>query len=82
MFDSLKKLFSRGSKEESKTHSMELIDEEIDDFERDIQEYMSYTQESPDGPPQVEQPESLSKGGAIKGSSLITPEEEKRIMNN
>ncbi len=82
MFDSFKKLFNRSSKEETKVHSMELIDEEIDDFERDIQEYMSYTEQSPNNPPKVQQPESLSTGGGIKGSSLITPEEENRILDN
>ena len=50
-------------------------------FEREIQEYISYTEE-PSGPAPVEQPENLSKGGGIASSSIITPEEEKRISNS
>ncbi len=83
MFDSLKKLFVRSSKEEQKVHQMELIDEEIGEFEREIQEYITYTDEGaiPTSLPSVEQPSSLSKGGAMGGSSLITPEAEKRIKS-
>jgi hypothetical protein len=56
---------------------MELIDEEIDEFEREIQEYISYTDDGavPSSPPSVQQPANLSRGGG----SLITPEAEKRI---
>ena len=83
VFDSLKRFFNRSSKEEQKVHQMELIDEEIDEFEREIQEYIGYTNEGsvPSSPPSVQQPPDLSKGGAVGDSSLITPEAEKRIKS-
>lgn len=77
MFDSFKKLFGK-HKEEEKSQQVNLIDEEIDEFEREIQEYISYT-EQPAQPGAVEQPSDLSKGGAISSTSIITPEEQKRI---
>ena len=81
MFDSFKKLFGKGPKEEDKNQQVNLIDEDIEEFEREIQEYISYT-ENPSGPVEVEQPENLSKGGAVASSSIITPEEEKRINDS
>lgn len=81
MFDSFKKLFSKGSKVEEKNQQVSLIDEDLEEFEREIQEYISYTEE-PGSPATVEQPANLSKGGAIASSSIITPEEQKRIDNS
>ena len=78
MFDSFKKLFTKGQKTEERSQQINLIDEEIDEFEREIQEYISYT-ETPGQPASVEQPANLSKGGGIASSSMITPEEHKRI---
>lgn len=76
-FDSLKKLFGLHKYDQTPNHQMELIDEEIDSFEKEIQEYLHYSEERSPGPAQ--QPEVLSKGGGIRSSSIITPEEKKRI---
>jgi hypothetical protein len=81
VFESIKKLFSRSKYEETPNHKMEIINEELDEFEREIQEYIHYTEERGIKPqqPTNEQPEVLAQGGARTTSSLITPEEEQRI---
>ena len=83
MFESLKKLFKPTSKEEERKVAMQSIDEEMNEYDREINEYLSYVEErkaSPN-PPEVKQPEVLSKGGGVASkTSLITPEEEKRIL--
>ena len=58
---------------------MEIINEELDEFEKEIQEYNHYSDEQK-GPQGAQQPEVLTQGGGIPSSSLITPEEEKRIQ--
>ena len=81
MFDSFKKLFGKGQKGEEKSQQINLIDEEIDEYERELQEYISYT-EHPQPTTPVSQPTNLAKGGGVTSSSIITPEEEKRIKEN
>jgi len=83
MFDSLKRLFKGGNKEEPPQQKMALINEEIDEFEKEIQEYISYTEErkAQDSLSPVEQPQVLAQGGGMtSASSLLTPEEEKRVL--
>lgn len=86
MLDSFKKLLGIGSKHEKQSHQMELIKEEMDEYERELQEYISYTRPEPlegtANPPAPSQPDVLSTGGAVQSSSLITPEEKKRIENS
>ncbi|MGA1820579.1 MAG: hypothetical protein ACMUHU_06185 [Thermoplasmatota archaeon] len=79
VLEGLKKFFGLNKFEEAPSHTMEIINEEIDEFEREIQEYIHYTQEKKEPAPTVAQPEVLAQGGGRTGSSLITPEEEKRI---
>lgn len=83
MFDSLKKMFSRSSKEEDSSKTT-LLDEEIDQFERELQEKIHYMEErnSPPSSPALHQPEELSMGGARASQSLITPEEQKKIQKD
>jgi len=72
VFESLKKMFkfSKESKQEQNSASYNRIDEEIDDFEREIQEYIKSTRHD-DEPPTPEAPPTLSQGGAI----VMSPEE-------
>ncbi|MFO8050722.1 MAG: hypothetical protein R6V01_03380 [Thermoplasmatota archaeon] len=77
VFESLKKWFGKNKFEPTPNHQMELIDEELEGIEREIQEYLVYSDES--GPAPAQQPEALSRGGARGTSDLITPEEQKRI---
>jgi len=79
VLEGLKKLFGLNKFEEAPNHTMEIINEEIDEFEREIQEYIHYTKESDGQDRSVAQPEILAQGGGRAGSSFITPEEEKRI---
>ncbi|MCK5773563.1 MAG: hypothetical protein KAH57_07215 [Thermoplasmata archaeon] len=74
VFESLKRMFkfTKESKQEQKQVSYNRISEEIDDFEKEIQEYLKSTKER-NGPPVPEGPASLSQGGAVK----MTPLEEK-----
>lgn len=80
VFDAIRKWIGRNKNEETPSHKIEIINEELDEFEREIQEYIHYSEERRDGPPVNQQPEVLAQGGGrTKNSSLITPEEEKRI---
>jgi predicted RNA-binding protein with PIN domain len=79
VFDAIKKWINKGKYQETPNHRMEIINEELDEFEREIQEYIHYTEEHKPTPPANEQPEVLAQGGGRAASSLITPEEEKRI---
>ena len=81
VFEALKKLIGKSKYNETPNHKMEIINEELDEFEREIQEYIHYTEERGGKPqqPTNQQPEVLAKGGGRTTSSLITPEEEKRI---
>ncbi|MGA1873726.1 MAG: hypothetical protein ACMUHY_08640 [Thermoplasmatota archaeon] len=79
VFEGLKKFFSRTKFEETPNHTMQIINEDIDELEREIQEYLHDTDNRPENKPDVKQPEILSQGGGRVGSSFITPEEEKRI---
>jgi len=81
VFESIKKLFGKSKYEETPNHKMEIINEELDEFEREIQEYIHYTEERGVEPqkPTNNQPEVLAQGGGRTTSSLITPEEEERI---
>ena len=79
VFEAIKKWISKAKYEETPNHTMEIINEELDEFEREIQEYIHYTEERGEMPPAANQPEVLALGGGRQRSSLITPEEEKRI---
>lgn len=74
VFESLKKMFkfTKESKLEQQQISFNRIDEEIDDYEKEIQEYLRSTKHR-DEPPVPEGPASLSQGGGVK----ISPTEEK-----
>ncbi len=67
VFESLKKMFkfTKESKQEQQQLSFSRIDEEIDDFEKEIQEYLRSTKQRNE-PPVPEGPASLSQGGAVK----------------
>jgi hypothetical protein len=79
VFDTFKKWFSRNKYDETPSHKIEILNDELDQFEKEIQEYIHYSDERKEGQPRMSQPEVLSQGGGISSSSLITPEEEKRI---
>ena len=79
VFDTFKKFFSRNKYQESPNHKIETINDELDQFEKEIQEYIHYSEERQEDKPGMAQPEILAQGGGITSSSLITPEEEKRI---
>ncbi|MFW3145979.1 MAG: hypothetical protein ACMUIE_04120 [Thermoplasmatota archaeon] len=79
VFESLKKLFGMGKYQETPNHQMELINEEIDEFEREIQEAMMYSEQSGAKPPANPQPQALSVGAARTTSDILTPEEAKRV---
>jgi hypothetical protein len=79
VFETIKKWIGKSKYEETPNHKMEIINEELDEFEREIQEYIHYTEERKTVPPAANQPEVLAQGGGRQTSSLITPEEEKRI---
>jgi hypothetical protein len=79
VFDGFKKFFSRNKYQETPNHKIEVLNDELDEFEKEIQEYIHYSEERQEGKPRMAQPEVLSQGGGMTSSSLITPEEEKRI---
>jgi hypothetical protein len=79
VFETIKKWISKNKYQETPNHRMEIINEELDEFEREIQEYIHYTEERQTPEPANDQPEVLAQGGGRTTSSLITPEEEKRI---
>jgi len=79
VLEGLKKFFGLNKFEEAPSHTMEIINEEIDEFEREIQEYIHYTQDKEEQDNSIAQPEVLAQGGGRAGSSFITPEEQKRI---
>jgi len=79
VLEGLKKFFGLSKFEEAPSHTMEIINEEIDEFEREIQEYIHYTKDTNEEDTSVAQPEILAQGGGRAGSSFITPEEQKRI---
>jgi len=81
VFDSLKRLLGFGKYGETPGHKIEVLNDELDEFEKEIQEYIHYSEERKEGQPRMAQPEVLSQGGGISSSSLITPEEEKRIRS-
>ncbi|MDG6225460.1 MAG: hypothetical protein QCI82_08100 [Candidatus Thermoplasmatota archaeon] len=74
-FESIRKFFKFGSAsaqagvEEERKH---LIDSELDSFERDIQEYLDYTQ-SHDRTAGPEMPPKFAQGGGI---AQVKPEKE------
>ena len=74
VFESLKKMFkfTKGAKLEQQQVSNNRISEEIDDFEKEIQEYLRSTKQRNE-PPVPEGAASLSQGGAVK----MAPIEEK-----
>jgi hypothetical protein len=82
VFDTIKKWIGKGKYQETPNHRMEIINEELDEFEREIQEYIHYTEERTPVPAANPQPDVLAQGGGRTNSSLITPEEEKRIKGN
>ncbi len=77
VFESFKKMFkfTKESKQEQKQVSYNRISEEIDDFEKEIQEYLKSTKERNE-PPVPEGPASLSQGGAVKMAPLEEKEPE------
>ena len=77
VFDSLKRFFGLHKYDQTPNHQMELIDEEIDEFEKEIQEYLDYSEKR--GPAPNKQPEILARGAAVTSSPLITQEEQNRI---
>lgn len=79
MFDSLRKLIKGSPKQEERV-LIRSIEDEIETYDREIEEYLSYVEERKraHAPPTIDQPEKLSVGGGM-ATSLITPEEEKRI---
>jgi hypothetical protein len=79
VFDTFKKWFAKNKYDETPSHKMEIINEELDQFEKEIQEYIQYSENREPHEKEVSQPEILAQGGGYAGSSLITPEEEKRI---
>ncbi len=79
VFDSFKKWFGKNKYEETPDHKMDIINEELDKLEKEIQEYIHYSEDRSSDKSTISQPEVLSKGGGYSNSSLITPEEEKRI---
>jgi hypothetical protein len=81
MFDSLRKLIKGSPKQEERV-LVRSIEDEIEGYDREIEEYLSYVEErkrASGAPPHVSQPEKLGVGGGMVTASLITPEEEKRI---
>ncbi|MBN1391082.1 MAG: hypothetical protein JXA22_10625 [Candidatus Thermoplasmatota archaeon] len=79
VFEGLKRFFGLAKAEETPNQKMTLIDEELDEFEKEIQEYIHYSDERKEGEIGISQPAVLSQGGGRTSSSFITPEEEKRI---
>ncbi|MBN1539026.1 MAG: hypothetical protein JW939_02695 [Candidatus Thermoplasmatota archaeon] len=79
VLEGLKRFFGIGKIEETPNQKMTLINEELDEYEKDIQEYIHYSEERDGMKRDVSQPAVLSKGGGRTGSSFITPEEEERI---
>lgn len=85
VFDSLKKVFKFGGK--SKNENIEKkrlsqINSEIDEYERDIQEYLNYSNSRNDDqiktpPPSPYMPDKLSEGAAIADRDKETSSEEK-----
>lgn len=72
VFDSLKKVFKFNSKsrsEEIEKRRVNTLNEEIDEYEKEIQEYLSYSssrnQEPAPQPPAPSMPENLAQSGAI-----------------
>ncbi len=67
VLESLKRMFkfTKVSKMEQKQASFNRIDEEIDDYEKEIQEYLKSTKQRNE-PPVPEGPASLSQGGGVK----------------
>lgn len=67
VLESLKRMFkfTKVSKMEQKQASSNRIDEEIDDYEKEIQEYLRSTKQR-DEPPVPEGPDTLSQGGGVK----------------
>ena len=76
VFESLKKMFkfTKESKQEQKQISYNRISEEIDDFEKEIQEYLKSTKQRNE-PPVPEGAASLSQGGAIKMAPIEDKEQ-------
>ncbi|MGA1866062.1 MAG: hypothetical protein ACMUFK_01200 [Thermoplasmatota archaeon] len=79
VLEGLKRLLGIGKIEETPNQKMTLINEELDEYEKEIQEYIHYSEERVEMSGNIAQPEVLSKGGGRTGSSFITPEEEERI---
>ncbi len=79
VFDVIKKWIGKNKFEETPNHRMEVITEELDEFEKEIQEYIHYSEERGGDPSAGDQPKVLAQSGGRTNSSLITPEEEKRI---
>lgn len=79
VLEGLKRLLGIGKIEETPNQKMTLINEELDEYEKEIQEYIHYSEERVEMNGNIAQPEVLSKGGGRTGSSFITPEEEERI---
>ena len=72
VFDTLKKVFKFNSKsrmEEIEKKRVSSINEEIDEYEKEIQEYLSYSSSRKDEPapqpPAPAMPDNLSQGGAV-----------------
>ncbi len=81
MFDSIRK-FIKGSPKQEERVLVRSIEDEIESYDREIEEYLSYVEERKRAvtpPPHISQPEKLGVGGGMASTSLITPEEEKRI---
>ncbi len=76
VFESFKKMFkfTKESKQEQKQVSYNRISEEIDDFEKEIQEYIRSTKQRNE-PPVPEGAASLSQGGAVKMAPIVEKEE-------
>jgi hypothetical protein len=81
MFDSIRK-FIKGPPKQEERVLVRSIEDEIETYDREIEEYLSYVEERKRAgtpPHHISQPEKLGVGGGMASSSLITPEEEKRI---
>ena len=83
VFDSLKKVFKFSSKsrnEDIEKKRLTHINDEIDEYEREIQEYLQYsnqrnTQQINTPPPSPYMPDKLSEGGAISSGPANDEEE-------
>lgn len=81
MFDSIRK-FIKGSPKQEERVLVRSIEDEIETYDREIEEYLSYVEErkkAGNAPHHISQPDKLGVGGGMASASLITPEEEKRI---